>query len=516
MSFDDRLRRHLHDVGDGLDLASGALTGVQARAKQRARRQQTIVGAMGVTSIIAIVGLSVVLLRSGQGSESEVFALGDVEVTTPEVTVSPSATLQASAETIPVASEPESSVERAPATGAEQSRESAAVPEEDPEAGSSELLIAATSTTDASPHNPWTLVQGPAAGAFVDYGFAGRALVARTTAEWFIDRGDGWELLAPPPADIVSIAFTVDANGRLLVVGNRDDGPCVRQQVVASEADGEWDVEVVAEAKMGVVSTLLDAEVRSTDSVAAVAGLREHRIQIECLLDGASLPTTGASLVDSIVSYTDEEGATQTVALEDLEVAPEVLALLDGPRRERWLASWASISGDGSWVTGSGDSWSVENEAPLERTDELAVVGPRVVVVAHDGSNVSALGGELPSEMAGATVRGFAARDGELLAWGDTGSWTSWDGHSAPLKREAPVVIPPEGWLVDAVEGPEGWIVVHSDGAETWLRTPIGDTALAAVSGKKVLWATLGEITDEIRLIAESPVGPAVFGFSGR
>ena len=144
------------------------------------------------------------------------------------------------------------------------------------------------------------------------------------------------------------------------------------------------------------------------------------------------------------------------------------------------------------------------------------MVGPAVVAVAHDGSSASALGAELPVEMTDPTVRGFVVREGELLAWGDTGSWTSWDGIAAPLKRDAPVAISAEGRLVDAVEGPDGWIVVDSDGTETWLRTPVGDTALAAVSGKKVVWATLGEITDQIRLIADSPLGPAVFGFSSR
>ncbi|MDG2112347.1 MAG: hypothetical protein P8N02_07025 [Actinomycetota bacterium] len=522
MSFDDRVRRHLHEAGSSLPVTGGRLGDVHRRAQRRARRQQVAVGALGATTVVAVVGLSVVMLSSGPGNDVDLVASGagvSVEVT-------PAPSIQTLGSTIPSVTDAPS--ESAPVSNAARAEsttpaegQTPPTSAEDDATESGQAVQAATSTTEAGVPAHWQQVDPPIESVYFDYTPAAGALVARTANEWYIDLGSGWEALPPPPSELVSVAMTVAAEGGLHLVGNLDDGPCSPQQMIGAYDGGSWITTAIGVAQPpGVQSTLLDAELRVTSTVTAVSRVEELRLDPLCLIRSIGMEAAEVRVVDDGFELVDVDGNVELLAAEDVELHEAVVSLLDGPQRRRSLV-WVDDSGE--WQEAAEPAWPVEDETAFARANPIGVAGSDVVAVTEGGTRAVVLPaspgldpgnldlGDL--DLGGAATDGYLVRDGLVVGWSRSGSWVQWDG-SAVTKFEAPLAVAEDGLVLDAVPGPDGWVVLHVDGVETWIHSPASDVALVSVSGKDIAWGRLGLVADQVRLVADSPVGPAVFALS--
>lgn len=516
MTFDDRVRRHLQQAGSSLEARAGRLGDVQRRAQRRARRQQAAVGAMGASLVVAMVGLSVVMLSSGPGGDIDVVASGSLVTEA----AAPAPSIQTLGSTIPVVTEAPSE------TGPPVSGGTAEVIESDGElttptsidgdnTESGQAVLAATSTTEAGSRARWQQVTPPLDSVYVDYDLAAGVLVARTTNEWFVDFGAGWEALPQPPVDMVSVAVAVAPDGAVHLVGNLDDGPCNRRQVITAYDGESWSTTVIGAAQPpGVQSTLLHAELRKSPTVTVVSRVEELRIDPLCLIRSIGMEASEVRVVADGFELVDVDGDVVVLAAEDLELHQLVVALMDGPQRQRSVVwSEGSPGGDttAAWRIETEPSWPVGVESVIDRANPVGVVGAEVVVVSGGGSRALTFPGATPLELGSAPADGYLVHDGLLVGWSRADPWVQWDG-SVVTKVDQPLGIEDDGWIIDAVPVADGWAVLHLDGAETWIHTPTGDVALASLSGKEVPWGKLGSVAGDLRLVAESPVGPAVFG----
>ena len=55
------------------------------------------------------------------------------------------------------------------------------------------------------------------------------------------------------------------------------------------------------------------------------------------------------------------------------------------------------------------------------------------------------------------------------------------------------------------------WVVLVVRGGETWIQSTTGEQPLAAISGDELTWGRLGLVVGEVRLIAQTIVGPVMF-----
>ncbi len=506
-SFDDRLRRHLHETGADLPVGAAQLGAVRARARARARRQTAVAGALGCVALTAIVGLSLVMLSSGSGDTDEPLAAaptevigdeldaGSVDAAAPTATISPSTAAEDDSGA-PVSTSP-GLVEPDPSVGDDEVAEQL-------EDGA---LAAATSTTTALSTARWVQVMGPGAAPAegVDFRFASGQLLARYEGGAAFADGEGWRSLPQLPTDLTVLAVTVGEDGRARLTGWVSDGPCRRQPVAAMHDGASWVIDPIPLADpAGVIATPVVASIAATPSTLAVSRVDELSVDPTCVLAQLELEGSSADLRDGSLVYLDSEGVETTLGPTDLAAAgfdPLALTLLSGPQRRSTL-SWLALQPPGQWTMVDGPVGVVAPE-PL-----AGVVAGRLIAQTPDG-----LLSELPSGMpvtdgSDPIVRA-RLRPEEAVWWTGT-AWFAWDG--AAVTKHDPVL--PEGAtaLYDAVRTPDGdWVVLSELDAQTVVSDPTGTQQVAAMSGVDAGWGTLGLVAGQVHLVTESPIGPAVF-----
>jgi hypothetical protein len=500
MTFDDRVRRHLRDMGAEMSVPDGRLIDVRRRAVQRTRRRQAVRGGLGACAVVAVVGLSAVMLDSGAGDDIDVTVAGTGQVPEPSAPV----TVTDSAEDAPA-----DEAGATPGASSGVTTPERAVDDAEPEdtaPAETGLRTASTTTEGGTDTRPATWVQfaPPAAATAVSYDLVGGRLIARVGDRWHYDAGEGWKDLPKAPVAFASAAVAFDLDGVVNLIGAVDDGPCANALALATRDGSSWTVEVIDDSlPPGVGRVVVDARLRVAGAVGAALVVEELHLRPACLLDALEVAGTDVSVDGDSIAYRDEEGVIHVLdgdALTSLGADPVAVDLLGGDIRRR--VTLGAGSGDRQW----GRPVIVP---PVEDLSLLMLDGRPVVETAGllyplDGAD------EPVDPFRGRQVTDVVARDGQVVGRRQMASWLVYDGVEV-VERQRPVGLDKTDRVIDAVWTDGGWVVLYEDASEVRLAGSGTDVALAAVSGSDGGWARLGEVAGETWLVVETPVGQAVF-----
>lgn len=362
MSFDDEVRRHLHDTGEQVTLTPGLVETVRVRAAVRARRRRRIFSGLTSLAVLAIAGGLVTVFVGGTDQDRDSTEIAERAEQSVDNEESGSELTQNS-DSQPLVASVSPTYETVPPSGDNES-EGAAVSQSDPNS------------------EKWTAVNSPVPGATTKYIYSGDTVVARVGSQWFVRDESSWrELDLPNSLEVIAIDLGVGEEF-LRVAGWLGEDLCNRKLVVQiREADRWQQYEIPDELAQGLVSSVSAARLRVTDHELAMSRIEEIAVNPVCLLQSLGIEAVEAEIVGDLIYATDPKAGRVIHSLNKFGPLEAQEFITNGPIERSVLVR----STDGrKWTT-----------APLRdnRITEIGIVDGIVMIediehTVHDGQRI--------------------------------------------------------------------------------------------------------------------------------